>query len=292
MRFKGQPQPRFWEMEESQTDFGKIDTSATGLLHLLLAEFGLIYSNDWFMLPHPDGREHASARSAAFSSTTRSAGTRSFAPPGAGPRPRGSGSPCSISPSTARGPRPPAICSISSPAAGKVLESAPLERVNFMRDEMANMAWGVESIVPSQTGQGMSGYEASRNARGEPAAALIKTRRPHRATWPARPCRKLDSVHSRARRGQRQRDSPAAGPHGRRRAAARAAAARAEVAVFHRRGGSPARGRLRRAVVATRPLDARPDAIWVGRRKTAGRGEGWSNLVFDQIEDLKPKGDT
>ena len=53
VRFKGQPQPRFWEMEESQTDFGKIDTSATGLLHLLLAEFGLIYSNDWFMLPHP-----------------------------------------------------------------------------------------------------------------------------------------------------------------------------------------------------------------------------------------------
>ena len=53
VRFKGQPQPRFWEMEETQTDFGKIETSATGLLHLLLAEFGLIYSNDWFMLPHP-----------------------------------------------------------------------------------------------------------------------------------------------------------------------------------------------------------------------------------------------
>jgi hypothetical protein len=29
--------------------------------------------------------------------------------------------------------------------------------------------------------------------------------------------------------------------------------------------------------------------IWVGRRKTAGRGEGWSQLVFDQIEDLQPK---
>jgi hypothetical protein len=27
--------------------------------------------------------------------------------------------------------------------------------------------------------------------------------------------------------------------------------------------------------------------IWVGRRKTAGRGEGWSQLVFDQIVDLK-----
>ena len=51
--FKGQPRPRFWEMEESQTDFGRIETSPTGLLHLMLAEFGLIYSNDWFMLPHP-----------------------------------------------------------------------------------------------------------------------------------------------------------------------------------------------------------------------------------------------
>ena len=47
------------------------------------------------------------------------------------------------------------------PAVGKVLESEPLERVNFMRDEMANMVWGVESIVPSQTGKGMSGYETA-----------------------------------------------------------------------------------------------------------------------------------
>jgi hypothetical protein len=29
--------------------------------------------------------------------------------------------------------------------------------------------------------------------------------------------------------------------------------------------------------------------LWVGRRKTAGRGEGWSNLVFDRIQDLAPK---
>ncbi len=46
------PNPRFWTMEENQTDFGKIDTTPTGLMHLLLAEFGLIYSNDWFMLPY------------------------------------------------------------------------------------------------------------------------------------------------------------------------------------------------------------------------------------------------
>ena len=48
------------------------------------------------------------------------------------------------------------------PAIGKVLESDPLERVNFMRDEMANMVWGVESIVPSQTGKGISGHETAK----------------------------------------------------------------------------------------------------------------------------------
>jgi hypothetical protein len=46
------PHPRFWMMEEGVTDFGRIDTSPTGLLHLLLAEFGLTCSNDWFMLPY------------------------------------------------------------------------------------------------------------------------------------------------------------------------------------------------------------------------------------------------
>ena len=29
--------------------------------------------------------------------------------------------------------------------------------------------------------------------------------------------------------------------------------------------------------------------IWVGRQKTAGRGEGGSNLVFDRINDLQQK---
>jgi hypothetical protein len=28
--------------------------------------------------------------------------------------------------------------------------------------------------------------------------------------------------------------------------------------------------------------------LWIGRRKTAGRGEGWSNLKFDHIEPIEP----
>ena len=28
--------------------------------------------------------------------------------------------------------------------------------------------------------------------------------------------------------------------------------------------------------------------LWIGRRKETGKGEGWSNLTFDQIEDILP----
>ena len=58
-------------------------------------------------------------------------------------------------------------------AAGKILESAPLERVNFLRDEMANIVWRVEAIVRWQTGAGMSGNEASRHPTTE-APRVIK----------------------------------------------------------------------------------------------------------------------
>lgn len=38
-----------------------------------------------------------------------------------------------------------------------MLESESIDQVNLVRDEMANMAWGVETIVPSRKGKGMSG---------------------------------------------------------------------------------------------------------------------------------------
>ena len=160
IKFKGMPLPRFWMMEDSQTDFGKIDTSVTGLLHLLLAEFGLIYSNDWFMLPYPlsintvceiknmvitdvfgqhvlvrpagRGSETSWHRWAMFHQTDRNDATRNT------------------------------NIFYLAPAITKALESDPLEDVTMLRDEMANMVWGVESTVPSQAGRGVSGMEMAR----------------------------------------------------------------------------------------------------------------------------------
>jgi hypothetical protein len=287
VRFKGQPQPRFWEMEETQTDFGKIETSTTGLLHMMLAEFGLIYSNDWFMLPHPmpintvceirgilvddtfgrhtfirpagRGRESAWQRWAMFHLTERGRVT------------------------------PDANRFYLVPAVGKVLESEPLERVNFMRDEMANMVWGVENIIPSQIGKGMSGYETSPTAEPPPPRTItdekVKIRYVLGTTVPKNWIPFI-AVH--------------------------AEGSVSEVRLQRARmvGGEPPRGWILREPLSpyfveeeevprtgvyvdrswqrARWIGGRT-FIWVGRRKTAGRGEGWSQLVFDQIEDLQPK---
>ena len=288
VRFKGQPQPRFWEMEESQTNFGKIDTSATGLLHLLLAEFGLIYSNDWFMLPHPMAvNTLCEVRGILVDDTF---GRHTFIRP-AGRGPETAWQRFAMFHLTEHGQRSGARGNLFYlvAAAGKTLESPPLERVNFMRDEMANMAWGIESIVPSQTGQGMSGYEASRAPDATTVRTIVN-----------------DDVKIAYVAGTTVPKNwiPFIPVH--------AEGSTSEIRLQRARlaGGSPPRGRLLREPKSPYFIEEEevPRAgayverswqrvrwmrgrtlIWVGRRKTAGRGEGWSHLVFDQIQELKPK---
>jgi hypothetical protein len=285
VRFKGQPRPRFWEMEETQTDFGKIETSATGLLHLMLAEFGLIYSNDWFMLPHPmDVNTVCEIRGILVDDTF---GRHTFIRP-AGRGPETAWQRFAMFHLTERGQMDTANRFYLVPALGHVLQSPPLERVNFMRDEMANMAWGVESIVPSQMGVGMSGNDRSRPAAAASLAAedddvkiryLAGTTAPK--NWiPFVPVH-LDGSASEIRL-QRARMAGGDPPRSR----------------LLREPGSPyfieeeevprAGIYVERSWQRARWIHGRT-ITWVGRQKTAGRGEGWSELVFDRIIDLKRK---
>ena len=51
IQFVGMPNARWWEFEDRKTYFGDVNADTTDLLKLLLIEFGLIYANDWFLLP-------------------------------------------------------------------------------------------------------------------------------------------------------------------------------------------------------------------------------------------------
>ena len=45
------PNVRWWELEDRRTNFGGIRAGTTDVPLLLLAEFGLVYGNDWSVIP-------------------------------------------------------------------------------------------------------------------------------------------------------------------------------------------------------------------------------------------------
>ena len=283
--FKGMPHPRLWQMEENQTDFGAIDTSATGLLHLVFAEFGLIYSNDWFMLPFPmpfntlcetrgivvtdvfgmetlirpagRGAETDWHRWSMFQNTDRAAGA------GASNR------------------------FYLASSLTHYLESEPVEKVNFLRDETANMVWAVENIVPSLAGPGIRGDEMDIDETEPPPfvpAGKAVVRYIAGTTVPTNwiPFLPVHIPPSQTEIRLQRARMPAA---------------------------PPARGRLLREVPAPYFVNEEevPRAgiivqrawqrarwtggqtyLWLGRYKEAGRGEGHSDLKFDQLEPLAP----
>ena len=49
------------------------------------------------------------------------------------------------------------------PSLVKSLESRPIEEVLFLRDEMANMAWGVERVIESATEYPLNRFEQQRD---------------------------------------------------------------------------------------------------------------------------------
>ena len=156
--FKGMPHPRFWQMEENQTDFGAIGASTTALLHLVFAEFGLIYSNDWFMLPFP--MPFNSLCEIRGIAVTRRLWHRDADPPGGRrrPRPIGIAGRCSTT-RTGAIPAATRIASTSRRRSPTTSRASPVEKINFLRDEAANMVWAVENIVPSLAGVGIRGDE-------------------------------------------------------------------------------------------------------------------------------------
>lgn len=283
--FKGMPHPRYWTMEEQQTDFGKIDASVTGLLHLLLAEFGLIYSNDWFMLPYP--MEINTLCEIPGMTVTDVFGQHTLI------RPAGRGSDSNWQRWTmfrltdAGDARSDSDLFYLAPALTQVLQGAPLEQVLFLRDEMANLVWAVESRVPSQAGHGVSGDEmALREAEPEPFVPVNDTVQIRYVAGTTVPHNWIPfiPVHiegsDREMRLQRARMPAAKGALG--------AVLTEQAAPYYiaeeeiPRAGTTVGRSFQRA----RWLNG-TTYLWIGRDRAAGKGEGWSNLRFDRIVDIR-----
>lgn len=58
-------------------------------------------------------------------------------------------------------------------AAPAVLESAPIESVAFVRDEVANMVWGIETVVQLPDGSSRRGWEAAVELHARYQSAVV-----------------------------------------------------------------------------------------------------------------------
>lgn len=162
--FDGMPHTRWWRFEEGRTNFGDIKPDTTDLNKLLLIEFGLVYANDWFIVPFdlPVGTL-SNIRGLAV---TNVFGERFWIEASG----RGADDDWQrwslFTLNTIGDDDAPADLSlVLLPTVPKILEGKPLEEVHFVRDEMANMVWGIEGTVPLPGGESVPGAEAARELR-------------------------------------------------------------------------------------------------------------------------------
>jgi hypothetical protein len=163
---------RWWAFEDGHTDFGAMNVAKPDLAKLLLMEMVLIYGDDWFSVPAP----------VALGSLARVDSLRvwnvfgedAYIPPAR----KIDGLPSerfdmfTLSPMGDR--TAPGISAIDGPdeeqrpllfvppVSGFRMESEPIDEVLFLRDEGANMVWGIEKWIPNGIGKAVDGFDAQR----------------------------------------------------------------------------------------------------------------------------------
>ena len=150
---KGLPTQEWWEMEEDGIDLANMLSRKNEISKLVLSQFAVNYSNDWFIIPHT--REVGSINKVGGLMTTDVFG-KSLMINSAG---NGLESWEKWSMYQQEGDSVGDV-SLLLPTVIKNVESEPIEQVVFLRDEMSNMVWAVEDIIPDYLGGGRPGKDA------------------------------------------------------------------------------------------------------------------------------------
>ena len=310
VEFNGMANPRWWSFEDRRVNFGGVQPDTTDLPKLLMLEFGIVYSNDWCVVPLPvDCGTLAEVRGLVV---TNVFGERLWIEP-AGRSPEHSWQRWSMFSLDHAGgaSRVPDHSLLMLPTVPKVQEGPPLEECMLVRDEMANMVWGIESVVPMPHGVGKAGSGAA-------AETLAFYRRLFAGATPIAPLLENDAkvryevmnsvpenwipfvpvhVDGSNREIQLQRASmprviendPAKPVKIKPRTSLLREGLDLPVAqkyfVFEEevpRAGA----RVNQAYQRTRWTDGRV-VLWLGARKRIGRGEGSSGLAFDRLVEIR-----
>ena len=152
-------------LKTAELIFGDIKPDTTDIAKLLLIEFGLVYANDWFLIPVPVPM--GSITEVKGLSVTNVFGERLWIE-AAG---RGLANDWQrwamfgLGQSNKKAAVQADTSLLMLPTVPKIQEGKPLEEVMLIRDEMANMVWGIETVVPLAHGKGKSGSETATETR-------------------------------------------------------------------------------------------------------------------------------
>jgi hypothetical protein len=282
--YPGMPASRLWEFEDARVDFGAVEAQPEDLGRMLLSGFALVYGANWLLVPLevPVG---ALVRITRLDVRDTFGRTTTVAPTAAG----GEWGMFGVSRADGR----PDGALLIAPALAASLQGRDVEEVLLLRDEVANLAWAIERAVAGE--DGLPADQAQAAHEGVPPAPP-----------PARPA---DTLPYRLRTDPPphwfpllpQRAQPTDPSMTFRLAALLRVAPGGAVTPLRPRGRLlqpmakdprvtlredevPREGaRVTRAYQSARWIDGTTH-LWLGRRKTVGRGEGSSGLRFDTTE--------
>ena len=141
LRFPGMPNDRYWEFEDAQLALHRIDAATHDLARLALVEFSSTYGNDWFTFPIPV--DHGTIVTVPEIVVRDTFGEYELIEVANDERWS------MFAPTGSPGASPHLVVPSMSVAR---LAGAVVEEVRFVRDENANLVWGLESIVTDGIG--------------------------------------------------------------------------------------------------------------------------------------------
>jgi hypothetical protein len=300
--FRGQGAPRWWEFEDRRVYFGNLSAGPADVARLVVAAYGTVFSDDWFVIPvgidvgtlsqvrRLDVIDVFGGVTEVKSAAANDDDVRGDARPFRFFELQGDDSP-------KKGLAPWLLV---PPALADSQHGKPVEHVTLVRDEQANLGWAIEHAIELPTGGALKrrlqgtgrtdGAEAPGEGRftgeGEPPWRY-RLQTPVPPWWiplvPERTGKGADTRLRRARMGSWDELDPAVvGAKGRLIGMDRALRLYEEEVP---RGGVSVTRRWERA----RGSDGRVH-LWMARRKRPGRGDRASGLKFDVIQRHRPPG--
>ncbi len=172
-RYHGMPASRWWEFEPGEVNFGEVEAGPADLARLLVAEFTVGYSGDWFVMPVrvPTGCLVEVRRVTVldiFGGSTPVASVAAVDDERLGERRAWRLFELTGDELTTEHAAPWLLV---PPATVGDLEGPSIEEIGFARDEGANLVWGIETLVEGPLGRAVNRAEAWHvtGASGDPS---------------------------------------------------------------------------------------------------------------------------